>query len=224
MNKVLSLCLSLSCAVFAHIQPGSLSVTSGTVWTAGQNVSLSWKASIDHNKSSYTVWYSSDAGKTWTTVKSGIPGQASGVAVVYDWTVPSAPTTTGMLRVFQAFGGTVATSPSSPGDYTLFSPVFTIKAATGVGHEAPPVPGSAPIRVVGKDLVVAFAGLPEGRATLEILDLTGAVRHRIDLGTVTGESPRARVRAVAQRRAGPSIVRLRIDGVPVAQTLVAPLP
>jgi len=224
LNKVLALCLSLSVAVFAHIKPGSLSVKSGTVWTSGQVVSLSWSASIDHNKSSYTLWYSPDSGKTWNTVKTGIPGQAAGVAVVYSWTVPTEPTTKGMIRVFQVFGGTVATNPSNPGDYTLFSPVFTIKAATGVAHKASPVPERAAVRVVGKDLVVGFAGLPEGRATLEILDLAGAVRGRFDLGSVTGASPNATVRAIALGRSGPSIARLLIEGVPVARTLVAPLP
>ena len=132
MKRLAALCLALTATAFAHIKPGSLSIKSGTTYTQGQKVSISWSASIDHDKSSYNIWYSPDAGKNWTSLKTGIPGAANNILVTYEWAVPSQPTTTGMIRVFQTFGGTVATNPASPGDYTLFSPAFTIAAASAI--------------------------------------------------------------------------------------------
>lgn len=217
----MALCLLVATASFAHIKPGSLSVKSGTIWKAGQKVSLSWSASIDHNKSAYTVWYSPDAGKTWSSVKSGIPGQANGVAVVYEWTVPATPTTTGMIRVFQAFGGTVASNPSNPGDYTLFSPVFKIEAATGVARPSPSEASRSAIQFGGDNLEIRFGGLRSGNATLDVLELDGSLRRTLVLGHVDANSSSARVISADLGRTGPKIVCLRVDGIVVERKLVA---
>lgn len=222
MSNALALSLLLATTLFAHIKPGSLSVKSGTTWTAGQKVSLSWSASIDHNKSAYTVWYSPDAGKTWSTVKTGIPGQAAGVAVVYEWTVPTTPTTTGMIRVFQAFGGTVATSPSNPGDYTLFSPVFKIEAATGVSRTTTSAAGGSAIAVGGDVLEIRFGGLRAGAAFLDVLELDGSLHRTVQLGSVGANSSNSRIALADLGRAGPKILRLRIDGIVIEQKLIAP--
>lgn len=222
MGNVLAIGLLLATTTFAHIQPGSLSVKSGTVWKAGQKVSLSWSASISHNNSTYTLWYSPDAGKTWTTVKTGIPGKASAVAVVYEWTVPSSPTTTGMIRVFQAFGGTVATSPSTPGDYTLFSPVFTIEAATGVSRTTTFAERRSAFEVGGDMLEIHFGGLRSGAASLEILEPNGSFHRTLQLGTVSANSSNASIALADLGQAGPKILRLRIDGIVIEQRFIAP--
>lgn len=221
MGNVLAIGLLLATTTFAHIQPGSLSVKSGTVWKAGQKVSLSWSASISHNNSPYTLWYSPDAGKTWTTVKTGIPGKASAVAVVYEWTVPSAPTTTGMIRVFQTFGGTVATSPSNPGDYTLFSPVFTIEAATRVSRTSTFADGRSAIDVGGEVLEVRLGDLRAGAASLDVLELDGSFHRSVPLGTAGANSSNARIPVADLGRTGPKLLRLRIDGSVIEQKLIA---
>ena len=224
MNKPMAFCLVLATADFAHIKPGSLSVKSGTVYTAGQKTTLSWTANIDHNKSNYNLWYSSDSGKTWTTVATGIPGQAAGVLVNYTWTVPGKPTNTGMLRVFQIFGGTVASDPSNPGDYTLFSPVFKITATTSVAAPTtdPARTSWASLHLLRDRLDLRFEARDGGSATLEVLEMDGSLRTLGLQGVRTGanhlELP---LRDLGIR--GRSIVRLRLDGVVVAQEAIAPL-
>lgn len=223
MNRVTLACLLIASGAFAHIKPGSFSVASGTVYTVGQNVTLSWSASIDHNMSAYNLWYSTDSGKSWTTVKSGIPGKASNVLVTYQWTVPTQPTKKGMLRVFQVFGGTVATSPSNPGDYTLFSPVFEIKATSSVRERASS--DAAPsLRWRGGRLEIQLDPLDRRSANLEVLGLDGSGLGSFDL---VGRGDGSGIVSIGRSQLGvrdrSTILVLRIDGRPVAREIVAPV-
>jgi len=219
MNRIAAYCLVIACASWGHIQSGSFSVKSGTVYTPGQNVTLSWSASIDHNKSNYNLWFSSDSGKTWTTVKSGIPGQAAGVLVNYSWTVPSQPTTKGMLRVFQVFGGTVASSPSSPGDYTLFSPVFEIKATSSVASTLS-VP--ALLQLHGDRLEVRLVA--EGRAAfLDVLNLDGSLERSWTLARSGSGAQSIDLRLSELGIRHRSILCLRVDGRVIARQVVGPV-
>jgi len=222
MNKVSLLCLVVAAAAWAHIKPGSFSVQNGMVYTPGQIVTLAWTASIDHNMSNYDLWYSADSGKTWTTVKSGIPGKAANVLVTYAWTVPSQPTTKGMLRVFQVFGGTVATNPSSPGDYTLFSPVFEIKSTSAVSGPAHSV-GMDALRLRGDRVEIRIAATQAGAASLEILNLDGSIERSLDLPTVRAGDYRFEL-GLSQlgSRKRSSILLLRVDGKIAAEAVFAP--
>jgi hypothetical protein len=216
IRNVALLLASLGSFAGAHIKVGSLDVASGTTWTPGQKVTLSWAASIDHGKSPYDLWYSVDGGATWTTIQMGIPGQAADVPVTWDWTVPDKPTTRGMIRVFQTFGGTVASSPSNPGDYTLFSPLFTIQATTAV---EPAAAGSrAMLHQLGDALRI---GLPAGSASaaLEIVRLDGTrpVRIPLDAGAAQGDVVLP-LRGPAFR--APFLARLVVDGRVSARLLV----
>lgn len=218
MNRIAVGCLVIAGLSWGHIKPGSFSVKSGTVYTAGQIVTLSWAASIDHNKSNYNLWFSPDSGKTWTTVKSGIPGQAADVLVNYSWTVPAQPTAKGMLRVFQVFGGTVATNPSNPGDYTLFSPVFEIKATSAV---APNPAHPFRMRIQGDHLQVRLDASGSS-AVLDILNLDGSLERTLSLAAArAGDEPiDLRLSELGVRHR--SILRLRVDGRVVEQAVVGP--
>ena len=224
MNNPMAFCLVLAVAAFAHIKSGSFSVKSGTVYTEGQSVTLSWTASIDHNKSNYNLWYSSDSGKTWTTVKMGIPGQTAGVLVTYAWTVPSQPTNTGMLRVFQVFGGTVATDPANPGDYTLFSPVFKIAATSAIAAPtALSLQASASLRPLGDRLDVRFSARDGRSASLEVLGMDGSLRKTLDLASIRTGANRIELPLAELGVRGQAIVRLRLDGDVVAEKIVGRL-
>lgn len=193
-------------------------------YTAGQKVTLSWSASIDHNKSTYTLWYSPDAGANWSTVKSKIPGQASNVAVNHEWTVPSQPTTRGMIRVFQDFGGTVATNPSSPGDYTLFSTQFEIKSVSG--RQAPTAvrERSSWIRSDGHRISLGILDQMEKSASLEIRSLDGSLLEARDLGQILSSSAFLEIPRDARAWHGQVVVQVRIAGRPLVQALVVFLP
>lgn len=215
MKHLAAISLALAVSASAHIKAGSLNVKSGTSWTVGQKVSLSWSASIDHNKSSYNLWYSVDSGKNWTSIKTGIPGAASNVAVTYEWTVPNQPTTKGIVRVFQTFGGTVSSNLSKPGDYTLFSPPFQIVPASAVAPSAAPI---ASLRQTGDRLEI---GLPSARtARLEVLGLDGSLLRTIDLGAAAAGNGEASLPLAELGRDGVSVLRLVCDGVVAAQQLV----
>lgn len=205
-------------AASAHIKAGSLSVKSGTTYTAGQKVSILWSASIDHDKSKYNLWYSPDSGKTWTSIKTGVPGAANNVPVVYEWTVPDQTTTKGILRVFQTFGGTVSSNLSRPGDYTLFSPAFKIVAATAV---LPAARGTAVLRQQGAHLDIRLPAA--GQASLEVFGLDGARHRTLELAPNATESVTRRVSVGELGIAGRAVVRLRLDGKVVAQERVGRL-
>lgn len=223
MNRTTILCVALAGIASAHIKPGSLSIVRGTVYNAGQKVAISWAASIDHNKSPYTLWFSPDSGKTWNTVKTGIPGMSGSAAVTYEWTVPAQATKGGMIRVFQTFGGTVATSPSNPGDYTLFSPLFEIKASTSVAPRGAN-DSRASLRLLGTRLVARFDAIGNERATLELVGLDGTVRHTTDLPALRAGANVAEVQLPRGDLRSPAIVLLRLDGRTAVRTFVAPLP
>lgn len=223
MNRTTILCATLAGVAAAHIQPGSLNINRGTVWNAGQKVTISWAASIDHSKSPYTLWFSPDSGKTWNTVKTGIPGMSGNAAVTYEWTVPAQATKGGMIRVFQTFGGTVATNPSNPGDYTLFSPLFEIKSTTSVTPRIPGEGAQASLRLLGSRLVARFEALGSEHATLDVVGLDGSVRL-----STTLPAPRAGENVVEVPLSGmelrsPAVARLRLDGHVVVQRILRPL-
>jgi hypothetical protein len=215
MKHSMAVGLAFAMSASAHIKAGSLNVKSGTTYAAGQKVSLAWAASIDHGKSNYDLWYSPDSGKTWTSVKTGIPGAASNVLVTYEWTVPAQPTTKGIVRVFQVFGGTVSSNLSSPGDYTLFSPPFKIVAASGVASS--PM-GTASLRRHGLDLDVRLPA--PGRGSLEVFGLDGARMRSIEIGSDKTENVIYRFPLKELGISGGSVVRLRLDGKVVARELV----
>lgn len=212
MGRSTAFLLALAAATFAHIKPGSLSIKSGTTYTQGQKVSISWSASIDHNQSSYNIWYSPDAGKSWTSLKTGIPGAANNVLVTYDWTVPNQPTTTGMIRVFQVFGGTVATNPASPGDYTLFSPAFTIAATSTI---APQERGKSMLSQKGALLEVR----PETSQPLflDIIHMDGSILSTRELAISATSGQILTIPLADLGISGLSVVRLRSNDGIIAQ-------
>ncbi|MEZ5066033.1 MAG: S8 family serine peptidase [bacterium] len=94
----------------------SVTVTSpngGETWTAGtaHNVTWTWTGSF----ANVAIAYSTNAGSTWTTITSSTANDGS-----YSWTVPSAATTQGRVRVSDA--ADAGTSDTSNSNFTIDVP------------------------------------------------------------------------------------------------------
>ncbi|OQP47144.1 hypothetical protein A4H97_06445 [Niastella yeongjuensis] len=94
-------------------------------WVPGENEYLRWSAS-DPDVNKFTIEYTDNNGATWTTLDNNVPATSR----IYNWTVPSTPTTAARIRVNR--NGTAYTDAS---DYTftiLGQPAVTItNACTG---------------------------------------------------------------------------------------------
>jgi hypothetical protein len=87
----------------------------------GYSLELVWDDPEGYTPSYYDIWFSSDAGLSWSLVSGGPMHQ-------YVWTVPANPTTEGLLEVVAMDAEGIMGS--------WFSPVFTIQATTTAVEEA----------------------------------------------------------------------------------------
>jgi hypothetical protein len=127
-------------------------------------VALQFEDPEGHIASSFDLWYSADAGESWSAVASGV------TAHDYAWSVPSDPTDQAMLELVAFDEAGVMGS--------FLSPVFQVlSGALSVGGEATPdrlglrFAGRNPARTARLQL-----GMPSGGpATVRVFDVRGAV-------------------------------------------------
>ena len=85
--------------------PPAITVTSpngGENWVACSTNSITWSA--NGTSGVYVIRYSSNNGNTWTTLSNGYHSNNG----VYTWTVPSSPTTLGLVQVLDSANNTLA--------------------------------------------------------------------------------------------------------------------
>jgi hypothetical protein len=119
----------------AHLVASSLAPAGGEKLTAGEQVSIAWKAGKNHpdNPNKIEISFSKDGGITWSGVGSGIPDTE--VDNIYKWRVPADLTTQGRIRVCQSGPCTTQNVTKAEGNnspWYLVSNNFTIQAATGI--------------------------------------------------------------------------------------------
>jgi|GEM_PF-620759 len=103
----------------ATFTPNTITVTSpngGENWVADSSHPITWTTS--GTVGNVKIDYSIDNGQTWTTISASAPNTGT-----LSWTVPSAATTNGLVRVSQAAGGTPL--DVSDGRFSITVPVLT---------------------------------------------------------------------------------------------------
>jgi hypothetical protein len=92
----------------------------GETFNASDTVNIQWEILIDHGECNWDLFFSTDSGKTWSTVANNLPKSR----LEYDWTVPAYATTGGRIKVIQ--------DNSAGSDYEDSSGDFTIAQTTGI--------------------------------------------------------------------------------------------
>lgn len=136
----------------AHINNTSLSVKGGESFVAGQEVLLTWKIAVIHQKTNF-IYFSEATDKPWILIDS-VPEKAGIFDMKYTWRVPPGTSSSARIRIFQSF---VAKPGEISNDYTIVSNVFSITQPTGVHiyhlHSKPPVKSSSENRSIATDLI-----------------------------------------------------------------------
>ena len=91
----------------------------GERYNAGDSVTVSWVEVQAHNTLKWDLFFSTDGGLNWETVKADIPVEERS----YQWRVPAILTVTGQIKIVQDNEGD---------DYEGISPNFTILIPTGI--------------------------------------------------------------------------------------------
>jgi len=89
----------------------------------GSQFTIGWEAD-DHN-CVYNLYFSGDSGENWSVIKLGLPQETRS----FKWTVPETDTEKGMVRILQ--------DNASGTDLDAKSPVFSVKASTGIAPSGP---------------------------------------------------------------------------------------
>jgi len=130
MKTTVFLLLIAATPLLAHIDNTSLSIKGGESYVAGQNVVLTWKVAVFHQKPHY-LYFSEAPDKPWKLIDT--VSEKAGVAnMSYTWTVPALTITTARIRIFQSAGGQPAEKSN---DYTIISNTFTISQTTGINSK-----------------------------------------------------------------------------------------
>lgn len=93
---------------------------------AGDIVKITWTLDIVHLE--HEIEFSSDGGKTWTSVVKNLPNGTAGKLQSYDWVVPETPTAEGRIRVYQREdkGGKPVPKKTDTDPWNLVSKNFTV--------------------------------------------------------------------------------------------------
>ena len=116
--------------------PEKESTGPGPTYSPGYAMYLAWDDPEGYTADSYDIWYSADGGSSWSLLAGGLQTHH------YTWTVPTQPTTEGILEVVAMDAQGVMGS--------WLSPIFTIQSiTTGVESEAAALPKSFGMRLIG---------------------------------------------------------------------------
>jgi hypothetical protein len=121
--------------VFSIVPPSTAYITvvspnGGENWRAGSTRGIKWTAGGTGEAEYVRIEYSTDRGRTWTTIVPSIRHTASGS---YDWMVPNTPSEDCLVRV-RGIGGDDAPSDTSDGLFTIlppFSPAIKVTSPNG---------------------------------------------------------------------------------------------
>ena len=140
----------------------------GESWLAGSSQAITWSSA---NVANVKLEYSADAGATWSTVAASVPASPASFA----WTVPSATTTSGLVRVSD-----VASATSDVSNATFSVTAASTPAKIIINEIMANEPGS---NTVGEYVeIVNIGGTAQSIAGWTISDAT-QVRHTFAAGT-----------------------------------------
>jgi hypothetical protein len=139
-----------------------------TTFATGQPVPLAWQPYPGSTPDHYDLWYSGDAGVTWTLVEGGL------TVTSYLWMTPSVPTEAGFLEL-------VAVDQNGPMGSWVSPPLAILSGVAGVDDELPTQFG---LRLMGSNPVAGPARLelamPErGSVDARVYDATGRLIRRL---------------------------------------------
>ena len=113
----------LSFTAFAHVD---LEYPKGNeTFSSGETITIKWKIAIAHNTNNWDIYFSSDNGQNWETIKEDINVNN----LSYVWTLPQIKTSTAKIRVVQDNQGTNYDSTSDAFIIQIAEP-FQVKIIT----------------------------------------------------------------------------------------------
>ena len=112
--------LTVLSTAFAHVD---LEYPKGNeTFSPGETITIKWKIAIAHNTNNWDIFFSSDNGQNWETIKEDINVNN----LTYVWTLPQINTSTAKIRVIQDNQGT---------NYDSTSDAFIIQIAEPNGNK-----------------------------------------------------------------------------------------
>ena len=155
----------------------------GPVFAPGSQHEFTWDDPEGYTPAHYEIWFTADGGSTWAPITTSYTQH------VFNWTVPSTPTTDGQLEIVavddQGFMG------------SWLSPVFEIQAiTTAVEDDATSLPKSYGLRNLGANpsttgnARLELAVPASAPVQVRIYDVRGAlVRSLVDRTLMPGRHP-----------------------------------
>jgi len=139
---------------------------------AGSALPFSWTDPVDVRVTTYELWYSADAGRTWELQAGNLSAHA------YTWTVPEGPVEAARLEL-------VALDEQGPVG-SWFSELFAI----GEGAVVEALPTRFTLRMAGanpaRGNVLFSVGVPQqGDVDVKVFDVKGTLVHRLVHASMT---------------------------------------
>lgn len=193
----------IGAAVISVLEP-----TPGVEWLINSSKTIRWNSDFVEK---VNLYYSLNDGADWTRIGSPIPIDAASGSL--QWTVPTAQTTTALIRIVNR--------TTSAAEYEVQSQRFTITNVLSVGDESAIVASAFSLvpQPANEQVTIHYALQMPGRSVkISVLDVTGRTvaelqpegttigEHRIDLATA----------ALAQ---GVYFVTINVDGATITRPL-----
>jgi hypothetical protein len=151
----------------------------GESWVAGTNHNIAW--SQDSNVVRDSIYYSTDAGSTWTGVAYYDPPPSP---LQHTWTVPSTPTTQARVKVVSWDAGDSMAEDASDSNFTIEPPVSIAQPGNGalplVFALYQPYPNP-----LASGTAIRYALPSPAEVDLRIYDVAGALVRRLVDGVQT---------------------------------------
>lgn len=139
----------------------------GEIFMPGSEITIEWRRNVQHAQMNWDLFFSSDAGLTWQTIRMDIPEDQ----FTFEWTVPktTAATMTGRIRIVQDNAGM---------NYEAQSFDFTIEVVAVAIDRPGELPDTAELlsaypNPFSSTATVEFNLSGAGHVTLEVFDIQG---------------------------------------------------